>query len=221
MDRTRPQALPSRSSASSKVKSHIHKENTTGVDKDRTHPQALLSLSPSRTNPSSHYDTGGRISNQSLIWMQPSLIILQPQYTVVNSHNKQKVPSWINNKAVPGISSPPIPHIISSTPRNQGAPTYPYFTAPLKLQVSVPPAPFWSCLYQKNTPRYTFFGYIYKDGLIWTWKYISKPGENKGHVHIQDEPMDAATANTSNNYTSPHFAVSEYPFFSIPLLIRV
>ena len=48
---------------------------------------------------------------------------------------------------------------------SQGAPTYPYFSKPLKIYVSVPPTPFWSCLHQKTLPG-TFFFRIYKDCLI-------------------------------------------------------
>ena len=38
---------------------------------------------------------------------------------------------------------------------SQGAPTYPYFSNPSKIYISVSPVPFWSCLHQKNTTSFS------------------------------------------------------------------
>ena len=111
-----------------------------------------------------------------------------------------------------------MPHI-SSTPLNQGAPTYPYFAGPLKLyQVSISStSPLLVLSIPEKTPRYTFFGF-YKDCLIWTWKYISKPGEHKGHEYHPGRTY-RRSYRQHQQYSSPPFGVSAYPYFSIPLRV--
>ena len=69
---------------------------------------------------------------------------------------------------------------------SQGAPTYPYFFKPLKIYISVPPVPFWSCLHQKNTTSFSDL----QGCLIWTRKHTSKlPGE-KGYANHPERILD-------------------------------
>ena len=46
----------------------------------------------------------------------------------------------------------------SSDNTSQGAPTYPFLQIVI-VCISAPLVPFWSCLHQRNTTRYKFFGF--------------------------------------------------------------
>ena len=50
---------------------------------------------------------------------------------------------------------------------SQGAPTYPFLQIVI-VCISAPPGPFWSCLHQKNTISYKFFGFTKTDLYIKT-----------------------------------------------------
>ena len=70
---------------------------------------------------------------------------------------------------------------------SQGAPTYPYFSKPLKYVYFSSTSPLLAHVYTRKTlQRFSDL----QDCLIWTWKYISQlPGE-KGYAYHPERTLD-------------------------------